>query len=250
MYYGASDIGLIRAENQDNFASITNQKGDMLHIVCDGIGGGLAGDKASLCSIKYLAEKFANTNGFKSIFEAKVWFETVITETNQYIVALSQKSKITKGMGTTLLAAFVSDKGSFIINIGDSRAFMLLENELEALTTDHNLANELFQQGKIKQSEVAYHPQRNILTNAIGINKELKIDIFDVDRKAQYILLSTDGLHDYVKTEAILNVLNKTETSLQEKVYQLIDLSNQAGGFDNVTIILIDLVKGGKEDVS
>lgn len=248
MYYGASDIGLIRSENQDNFTSITNENGDILHIVCDGIGGGVAGDQASISSISYLAEKFAATGRFKSLSEAKYWFNETILETNQHILAVAEAASISFGMGTTLLAAFLGSVGNFVMNIGDSRAFVVEAGQLHSLTTDHNLANELYKQGKIELSEVAHHPKRNVLTNAIGIKQELLIDVFDVPTAANLLLLSSDGLHDYVDFEVIEAVLLKENFSLQAKVTELINLSNQAGGFDNVTMILIELLKDGKKD--
>lgn len=251
MYYGLSDIGKMRQENQDSFASITNKANELLHIVCDGIAGSRGGKIASRSALAYVAEKFAASPGFKSLEAAELWFEDLLKATNQYLISLTLNANNLAEMGTTLVAAYLHPTGGLVMNIGDSRASVFQAGELKALSVDHNLAQQLLDQGKISPEELVAHPQRHVLTNALGSNQSLWVDFFRVPADTELLLLSTDGLHDYVLVTAISEVLSQTHLTLATKVEELVQLANQAGGFDNVTVLLIDLKKQrGLHDVS
>lgn len=242
MFYGLSDIGLVREENQDSFISVANTQGEMLYLVCDGIGGGKSGNVASNLAASFLAEKFASQNSFKTLTDAKTWMTQMLYKTNDHVFSFSTTGKSMTGMGTTLVGAYIGKQGSFVVNIGDSRAYIVdQEDQLRCLTVDHNLAYDLYLSGEINDEERINHPQRNVLTNAIGIVGELRVDVFDVPETSQLLLLSSDGLHGYVSEEKIQEVLTKYHTSVQEKAQQLVDLANKAGGYDNVTVLLVTL---------
>jgi len=243
-YYGISDIGKLRTTNQDSYIIVTNENKDVLAIVCDGIGGGKSGDIASSTTTRFIAELFAKNRGFLNEEDAKMWLKRALLKANDHIFSLSTTDKKYDGMGTTLVGALISSVGRFVVNVGDSRAyFMQSEGQLMAITQDHNIATELYQMEVIKKDEIESHPQRNVLTNAIGVVGNMKVDIFPLASQEMILLLTTDGLHGYVREEEIKEVL-QLKKSLQKKALQLISLANNVGGFDNTTIILIDLKEG------
>lgn len=245
-YYGASDIGLVRKMNQDSYLIATNEKGDVFAIVCDGIGGGKSGDIASEMMTRYFGELFAKQKGFASQEEVENWLGSNLEKANDYLFTQSTTDKSLEGMGTTLVGALFCSQGIYVVNVGDSRAYVIQDNnEMKQITIDHNLAEDLFQKGEINQEDVAVHPKRNVLTNALGVVGSLKVDIFPLSKEIKRVLLCSDGLHGYVKEEEIKKLLTDS-TSVQETVKKLIESANRAGGYDNITVIVVELT-GGKE---
>ena len=243
-YNGISDIGKIRDTNQDSYIIVTNENKDVLALVCDGIGGGKSGDIASSTTTRFIAESFAKNGGFTDAEEAKLWLKRILLKVNDYIFTMSTTEEKYEGMGTTLVGVLICNQGRFVANVGDSRAYFLCEGEdLVSITEDHNMATELYQMKLIKKEDIEKHPQRNVLTNAIGVVGNIKVDIFPLERKAMTLLLATDGLHGYVKEEEIKKILDGKKT-LQRKTKQLVSLANDSGGYDNTTIILIELKEG------
>ena len=243
-YYGLSDIGKLRETNQDSYIIVTSEANDVLALVCDGIGGGKSGDIASTTTTKFIAETFAEHKGFSNNEEVKSWLKKIILKVNDHVFALSTTDKRYDGMGTTLVGALISDKGSFVVNVGDSRAYYHnKEDGLVTITEDHNMAMQLFHMELIKEDEIETHPQRNILTNAIGVVGNIRVDIYPIEKNGKTLMLSSDGLHGYVSEDDIKKVVAKKAT-LQKKAKELIGLANEGGGFDNTTIILIELKEG------
>jgi len=243
-YYGLSDIGKQRETNQDSYIIVTNKVNDVFALVCDGIGGGKSGDIASSTTTNFIAEAFVEHEGFASCEEVKSWLKKIILKVNDHVFALSTTDKKYDGMGTTLVGVLISDKGNFVVNVGDSRAYYYnKEDGLVTITEDHNMAMELYRRELIKKEEIETHPQRNILTNAVGVVGNIRVDILPIEKKGKTIMLSTDGLHGYVSEAEIKEVMGK-KASLQKKAKELIALANEGGGFDNTTIILIELKEG------
>jgi PPM family protein phosphatase len=235
---GATDRGYIRATNQDSYL-IQRINDAVLAVVCDGIGGARAGDVASSVSCKLMDELFIKKENFTDSDDVKMWLKGAIAEVNQHIVALSRNVEDYQGMGTTMVAVIFANDHIIGANVGDSRIFGIKE-ELIQLSDDHSLVNELVKLGKVKKEDANRHPNRNMLTNAIGIGKQIDIDIFDIDGDYDAILLCSDGLHGYVEESEILNTI-RSNGEIEEKVSVLIGLANNAGGFDNTTAILCDL---------
>lgn len=244
-YYAISDRGLIRAENQDSYIVATNKNKDVCLIVCDGIGGANSGKLASEVAVKSFGEEFSKSKRFKNFESAQTWARETVLKINDLVFSESTTEKSKEGMGTTFVAAFVLEVGNFILNIGDSRAYGLNhEDELVLLTKDHNLASELFFSGEISKEEVLQHPKRNVLTNALGIISNLKIDIFEFGNEYSQLLLCSDGLHGYVYEDSIKKVMRQKLLPLQDKAKELVSLANKVGGYDNVTVLLIDFLRG------
>lgn len=237
---GMSDIGLIRQQNQDNYAIVTSNNGDKLAMVCDGIGGALSGDVASLCAVRYMSEVFGKHNGFSSLNAAKIWIEEKLNETNDLIFTKMASSKEYEGMGTTFVGLMILDVGVIVANVGDSRAYSLQDEHLIQITEDHSLVTELLSKGEITKEESLSHPQRNVLTNALGVVGNLRVDIFELSQADQTVLLCTDGLSGYVSAVIIEKILNDSTLSLNKKLKLLIDAANNAGGYDNTTVVLCE----------
>jgi PPM family protein phosphatase len=235
---GASDRGYIRSTNQDSYL-IQRIEGAVLAVVCDGIGGARAGDVASSVSCKLMDELFAQKSSFTNKEDVGVWLKSAITKVNQHIVALSRNIEDYQGMGTTMVSVVFTDQGMVGANVGDSRIYGV-NQEFVQLSDDHTLVNELVKLGKVRKEDADRHPNRNMLTNAIGIGMQIDIDVFDIEGEYDMILLCTDGLHGYVDASDILNTIN-SNGEVEEKVNVLVGLANNAGGYDNTTVILCDL---------
>ncbi|MDP3305425.1 MAG: Stp1/IreP family PP2C-type Ser/Thr phosphatase [Erysipelotrichaceae bacterium] len=235
---GATDCGYIRSTNQDCYV-IQRIEDAVLAVVCDGIGGARAGDVASSISCKLMDEAFVKKIRFLNNDDVRAWLNLAIAEVNQHIVSLSRHVEDYQGMGTTMVAVVFSKDGMIAANVGDSRIYGV-NQQLVQLSDDHSLVNELVKLGKVKKEEASKHPNRNMLTNAIGIGMQIDIDIFDVDNDFDMILLCSDGVHGYIEESDILNTVHSNR-EVQEKVNVLIGLANNAGGYDNSTVILVDL---------
>lgn len=237
---GRSHKGLIRVSNQDNYLITQNNQGDTLALVCDGIGGAKAGDVASLMATKFIGESFANIGGFDSINDGETWLKEIVKKANDKIFTTTATSDDYTGMGTTLVGALIVKKEVIVVNVGDSRAYISLNNNLRQITLDHSLVYELLASGKIREEDLESHPQRNILTNALGVVGQLKIDVFEVI-EGEKLLLCTDGLSGYVSSEVIYSIISNKDYTIDTMLEELIKKANEAGGYDNTTIIIIDI---------
>lgn len=237
-YYGATDIGLCRKQNQDCFLIVENEGNDCISVVCDGIGGGLAGDVASKMVVSYLHQEFLKKKKFYDDLDVKHWLEETIQGANDHIFMESCNVEAYKGMGTTCVGVLNTANGSYIFNVGDSRIYAIYENEFICLTEDHSFAHDLLKAGEITEEQAKFHPNRNMLTNAVGIWNQIKIDINKIREGYEILLICSDGLHGYVSEEEIYIIL-KSKCKLDEKVKRLIEISKNKGGYDNVSVILL-----------
>lgn len=241
-FYGASDVGLKRSENQDSYTIIQNDASELLAVVCDGIGGGNAGDVASAMAAQYLKEKFLQTKGFQHDVEVKHWIYQTLQEANDLIFMQSVRKKAHQGMGTTCVGIIKTDKDTYVFNVGDSRVYGLYK-EFVCLTEDHSLINDLLKSGEITEKEAITHPNRNVLTNALGIMNQVRIDVNKIKAGYEKILICSDGLHGYIPENFIETILRKND-SAKSIASRLIELSKQAGGYDNVTVIVLQESRG------
>ena len=236
--FGASDIGLRRKENQDSYTIAKSEAGNLIAVVCDGIGGGLAGDVASHMAVAHIKERFLQKQHFSDDLDVKHWLKTTLQEANDLIFMQSAKSMRQKGMGTTCVGVLYTKKQTYIFNIGDSRIYGIYDHHFICLTEDHSFVQDLLKAGEITEEEAKTHPNRNMLTNALGIWDNVKIDINKIKDGYTYLLVCSDGLHGYVKEEEIIRILSKKE-DIRNLVHELINASKQAGGYDNVSVILL-----------
>jgi protein phosphatase len=239
-YYGITDRGLVRKNNQDSYVIATNRSGDIFAIVADGIGGNLGGDIASRMAVSYFSKVFSETDAFTSETKTKEWISRHVDEANRQIFEYGAKRPGLKGMGTTLCGAMITKKGIFVVNIGDSRAYTWHKGSLKQITMDHTLVNDMIMHGQLTQEEAANFPRRNVLTNALGVWENVRSDIDVHHEKMNGILLCSDGLHGYVSESRISSLVLNTEMDPTQRARKLLKAALDAGGYDNVTIVLIE----------
>lgn len=232
-----TDIGHQRKENQDRVAKFTVPDGTLLVVVADGIGGSRSGDVAAQITVDHLGRQFQAASPNSSL-EAIRWFAREVQLINDEILQKSTENPKYQGMGTTLVAAIIFDQAMVVANIGDSRGYVLHDNLLTQVTIDHSLVNELVKHGDITEEEARNYPQNNIITRAIGVSADARIEVnrFDLGAGDQ-ILLCSDGLSKMITREQMMGVL-ESDLSLTEKCSQLIKMANEAGGPDNITVLI------------
>lgn len=237
-YRAGTNIGLRREENQD--AVRCEYFGhNLLAVVCDGMGGERAGKEASNIAIEEFFQRFsAGYSESLSDDDIRKLLIASVSAANSVIYTKARFDFKNFGMGTTCVAAYVNSKTAFIVNVGDSRAYLIADNGLHRITTDHNVASLLYEQGKITEAEIETHPQKHMLVRAVGVEKTVLTDTFilDYDDKIS-LLLCSDGLSGYCSDDEIYDVI--TETTFDDVADALIDLGLKKGGRDNITVAVI-----------
>ena len=233
-----TDIGLMREENQD--AVRCEYFGhNVLAVVCDGMGGERAGKEASELAIEEFFQRFsADYKESLSDEEIRKLLISSISAANSVIYTRARFDFKNFGMGTTCVAAFVNKKTAFIANVGDSRAYLITDTGLVRITTDHNVAALLFEQGKISEEEMEVHPQKHMLVRAVGVEKTVLTDTFMLDYEDKIsLLLCSDGLSGYCSDDEIYSVILNSD--FDDVADELIKLALAKGGRDNVTVAVI-----------
>ena len=238
-YFCITDTGLVREKNQDSYIAITNSYGDFLVLVADGIGGGKAGEVASGELIKYFETNFVQSGPFEALEDAMNYLRYHISVANKHIFNLSNQYEEYSGMGTTLTGILITENGTISINCGDSRVYGFIDDRIIHLTTDHTLVNQMLEKGQITYEESLNHPKKHYLVKAIGIYGECSADLHKV-KDMEYYLICSDGLHAYVSDDEIAKIVLDPDMSVEEKVIELKDISLMKGGYDNITIVLVE----------
>jgi protein phosphatase len=234
--YYLTDAGRVREHNEDCVTIIKNNSGEYLMAVADGMGGHQAGEIASSMSIDYLSKAFLEKELIGDKASAVSFLRESVEEINKNIFAYTDEFPESKGMGTTLVVALVTNDYLLFGNIGDSSGFVIKEHKLYKVTKDHTLVNLLVSTGELTEEEAKMHPKKNVLMRALGANNPIEIDIFDVDMGVSSILLCSDGLTNMLADDQIERVLETEELSIEERVVRLIKKSNNRGGTDNISI--------------
>jgi len=241
-YYGVTDRGKVRKTNQDSYVIATSQAGDVFAIVCDGIGGGKGGDVASRLAITYFSMSFSLNRGFKDEDALRAWLNKSVEGANKEIYKTGSETNGLKGMGTTLTGVLLTSVGRYIVNIGDSRVYgYYKDGTFKCLTSDHTLVNDMVKHGDLTKEEAKTYPRKNVLTNALGVWKKVRYDLTRCREEINGFLLCSDGLHGYVDEEVIRKIVIDRESDPTLRVRRLYKAAMEAGGYDNVTAILIDL---------
>ncbi len=239
---GGTDIGLIRPTNQDAFL-IADELG--VWIVADGMSGQAGGDVASQTAVEAIqgsVMKRAGRSAPPKTEEIPVFLQSVIGEANEAVCAYARANPEYTGMGTTVVLCFrpvPSSPLAWIAHAGDSRAYLIREQRMAALTRDHTVLEERIQQGFLPESTSARHPLGHVLTRGIGIHSTIEADVSMITLQAQdEILLCSDGLNKALNDDQILDVL-RTERTATKQCLALIEQANLQGGPDNTTVLLI-----------
>jgi protein phosphatase len=238
-YARASDTGKKRRRNEDSYVVAPP-----LFAVADGMGGAQAGEVAS----KLAAAALQETHPEGASDAEKV--TELIQEANRRVYERAHSDPATSGMGTTMTVALVDGDKVTIGHVGDSRAYVVRGGELEQLTEDHSLVNELLKSGKLSREEAETHPQRSVITRAVGTDPDVDVDAFTVEAgEGDVFLLCSDGLTDMVADSDILDVVEKNRDDLDRATKALVSAANRGGGEDNITVIAFSIAADGDDTV-
>ena len=235
---GVSDVGRKRRHNEDSFVVKPP-----LFAVADGMGGANAGEVASGLAVEAFSEGTALPAGEQHIVQ-------LIQEANRRVFKRSSEDAEASGMGTTAVVALVEDSKVWFGHVGDSRAYLIRNGRMEQLTEDHSLVAELVRTGKIAPQDAERHPQRSVITRALGTDPDVDVDTFTVEAApGDVFLLCSDGLHSMVSDKKILDIVQRNRGDLERAAKLLIDAANKNGGDDNVTVICFEIAPEGAETV-
>lgn len=231
------DIGKVRVTNEDETKVLINSAGNVLLMVADGMGGHNKGDYASKETIEIISQTFKDKKGFISLFDAVSWLKKITKLANNRIYKIQDEDLMYKGMGTTLSLVLIYKNKLISLSCGDSRTYWVKDGKLMQISEDQTYVNFLLKSGQITKEEALVHPERHVLTNAIGLFPSISIDIKILKYNGETVFLCSDGLYNNVSEKDILNILN-TNLNTEEKVESLINLGNFNGGSDNMSIAL------------
>ncbi|HWO77907.1 MAG TPA: Stp1/IreP family PP2C-type Ser/Thr phosphatase [Bacillus sp. (in: firmicutes)] len=234
-----TDRGRVRPHNEDNGGIFETQNNLLLAVVADGMGGHRAGDVASEMAVKQLQELWEQSSLEIHPEEAEKWLTEAIQKVNNHIFVHASKNEECQGMGTTMVAAVCSDSFATVANIGDSRCYIFNELGFSQFTEDHTLVNELVRSGHISRQDAEHHPRKNVILRALGTEEHVIVDVKTITfEQGDCLLLCSDGLSNKVSDVELKQIL-ESEQRLEEKAEQLINLANENGGEDNITIVIV-----------
>jgi protein phosphatase len=235
--HAGTDPGRKRRINEDSFVICPP-----LFAVADGMGGAQAGEVASALAAGALEESRANGGGERRVAE-------LIQEANRRVHERATTDAATAGMGTTITAALVETDGRVVFgHVGDSRAYLLRDDKLAQLTNDHTLVAELVRRGELSPGEAEVHPQRSVITRALGTDPDVDVDTFAVDAQAGDVyLICSDGLSSMVDFRDIEQILRQHRRDLARASKALIQAANRGGGEDNITAVLFAVEDGDSD---
>ncbi len=241
---GCTDLGRSRPVNEDGYyiSNYLEELSSMYAIVADGMGGHLAGEVASGLAITYVSElineRFCAQMNRADIKDLLI---SAVKAANTKIYEKSRKDAECIGMGTTLTMCFVWGDTAFVAHVGDSRAYILRDDAFHQITGDHSLVQELLASGRITKEEAEHHPQKNVITRALGTDANIEIDMYELPLVAKdTLLLCSDGLSNMLTDEEIKTILQKGKKETPESLAtRLVFEANQKGGYDNITAVLL-----------
>lgn len=235
-----TDAGRIRDNNQDAYYLPLDEERP-LFIIADGMGGHKAGEIASNLAIEIISDNFSKSSNSEHMEEDDIKDKifSSIDEANDKIYKKAMEEENCSGMGTTVTLAYIANKNLYIGHVGDSRAYIFKDGNLSQVTEDHSLVEELIKNGSISKEEARHHPQRNIITRAVGTSKKIVADLITLPKnKTEILLLCTDGLTNMLDDEEIKKSLINSE-NMQQVCEDLVQLSNDKGGYDNITVLAV-----------
>lgn len=229
----ASDRGRKRPSNEDSYGySVKNG----IYVLCDGMGGAAAGEVASSTAVREMLQGLENRPSDAKFPDIAV---EALHTANQAVYSRSQRERKLRGMGTTMVAVVAADDRAWVLNVGDSRCYLLRQFHLRQVTVDHSLVDEQVRIGRMSPAEALHSPFRNVITRALGTQKKVTPDLFEIDPEpGDVFLLCSDGLTREIDDSVIESILN-LDLPLNEACDRLIRAANLAGGHDNITCLLI-----------
>ncbi len=236
---GVTDVGRVRDGNEDDFLDQANRLG--LVAVADGMGGHRAGEVASATALEALRAGVASGQQLPDAIEGA----------NEAVLEKSESDQELHGMGTTLTAGMLGTDGHLVVgHVGDSRAYLVRDGELTQITDDHSLVEEMVRGGELTPEQAEVHPQRSIITRALGIDPRVDVDVYPIElRPGDRILFCSDGLTTMVRQDEMASILAR-EHDAKRAAQLLVDAANAAGGEDNVTAVIVEAVEVPDEEVA
>ncbi len=234
----ATDVGLIRDENQDEVLA-KDYHGRILTVLCDGMGGEKSGSLASRMAVDEFFDHF--TAGYQDgmdVEQVRVLLLSSVSAANSVIYSSARMDYQNYGMGTTCVAAFAEPGWVSIVNVGDSRAYLIENEKIRQITSDHTVVNQLYQDGKLALEDINDHPMRNMLTKAVGVERVVKPDYYHVACQEDFrLLLCSDGLSSFCSEQELLDtILGNTFTRMPQA---LVNIALEKGGRDNISLAII-----------
>ncbi|MBP5304082.1 MAG: Stp1/IreP family PP2C-type Ser/Thr phosphatase [Clostridia bacterium] len=236
---GRTDIGRVRPTNQDAFVCGKLSDTMTFAVVCDGMGGAKAGNVASTMATKTIVERLASSYRENvTLTSMRHAIDSAVCAANAVIFDTMKETEQLEGMGTTVVVAVAQDNKAIIGHVGDSRAYLIANGEIQQITRDHSVVQEMVESGKLTQQEANHHPRKHYITRAIGAEFDVECEFDEVDiPEGGAILLCTDGLTNMVETSQIQKILRSYPPDTAAD--RLISAANMAGGSDNITVALI-----------
>ncbi len=233
-----TDIGVQREMNQDYFYTSEEAVGPLpnLFMVADGMGGHKAGEFASRSAVEWIVRSIQSSLNK----DPETILDEAINDASTRILRYARSHADMKGMGTTVVAATLLDDELLVANVGDSRLYVF-DQTLRQISQDHSLVQEMVRLGEMDPETAKHHPDKNIITRAVGVTESVNIDFFRIERRSiRSVLLCSDGLTNMVEDTEIEQILKDDSLSVSRKVKQLVSEANAAGGRDNITVVLIE----------
>ncbi len=241
-YWGITDPGCVRPQNQDAYRMEQLDKHALLCVVCDGMGGAKSGNVASTLAVDAFAQEVISAYKSGISFEQMSAIMRAACKTANFTVYdQAQQAEEFRGMGTTLVAALIQGKQAAVVNVGDSRAYRINRGGISRITTDHSVVELMIQRGEVTQEEARHYPGRNLITRAVGTERDVQCDLFRVDLdRGDCVLLCSDGLTNLVDDQEILfEVVHGANK--QHCCKSLLQIAQNRGAPDNVTCVLAQL---------
>lgn len=237
-----TDKGVRRTANEDAYFVMSDEG---VFVVADGVGGENSGDVASSTAVREVADYICRNplDSLKSSEEIRDYFFRCVENVNFTVLDLSQRNEENKGMATTLVAAYAAKHALYILNVGDSRAYICRGGKLTQITEDHTYVNTLVKKGLITEEEAKTHENRHMITKAVGAENKVEPDFFKVATKVgDIVLICTDGLYGEIEETEMTRIISG-RGSMQEACDRLVDRANENGGHDNITVVCIKIME-------
>ena len=237
-YACITDPGKVRNHNEDNVIAISNENGEYLLAVADGMGGHKCGEVASLIAVENLSKRFNEKKTVGNKEEAIKFIKDTVSEINVLIYEYTRKNPESIGMGTTLVIGLKTKDYLLFGNIGDSSGYVYKNKKIHKMTVDHTLVGLMVKSGDLTEEKAKEHPSKHVLMRALGAAITVEMDIFNIETEVDGVLLCSDGLTNMLTDEQIEKVLDE-KSSCEAKLQKLVNKCNNRGGNDNISIAFL-----------
>jgi len=235
-----SDIGKVRKDNEDSFYVSEVDDKINVYLIADGIGGQNHGKLASMMTIQNLVTYMREN--FDKVTDKNELLDKAVKYTNTELVKFAHNYEDFSGMGSTLVALYLENGKGYITHAGDSRCYMIRNGFISQITVDNSYVEYLLQKGVISTEEAKNHPQKNLITKAIGMEEEIDIELDNIEtNEGDIFLLCSDGLTSMLSDEIILHIIQKKKSNMQKCAEDLVKAAKANGGHDNITVILVEV---------